>query len=64
VRARVAVEAAASLGWREYIGPDGGLVTHDDFGASAPYKEILKHFGFTVDDVVAKAREVIKKTKS
>jgi transketolase len=64
VRARVAVEAAASFGWREYIGPDGGLVTRDDFGASAPLKDLLKHFGFTVDDVVAKAREVIKKTKS
>ena len=64
VRARVAVEAGASMGWAKYIGPDGGLVTHDDFGASAPYKTILEHFGFTIDNVVAKAREVMKKTKS
>ena len=64
VRARVAVEAAASLGWSKYVGPDGDTVTHDDYGASAPYKEILKHFGFTVDNVVAKARDVIKKIKS
>ena len=63
VRARLAVEAGASLGWSKYIGPDGDTVTHDDFGASAPYKEILKHFGFTVDNVVAKARALIKKTK-
>ena len=63
VRARLAVEAGASLGWSKYIGPDGDTVTHDDFGASAPYKEILKHFGFTVENVVAKARALIKKTK-
>ena len=63
VRARLAVEAAASLGWSKYIGPDGDTVTHDDFGASAPYKDILKHFGFTVENVVAKARALIKTTK-
>ncbi|MGA7460406.1 MAG: transketolase [Candidatus Korobacteraceae bacterium] len=63
VRARVAVEAASSFGWSKYIGPDGDTVTRDDFGASAPYKDILKHYGFTVDNVVAKARAVIKKTK-
>ncbi len=63
MKARVAVEAAASLGWSKYVGPDGDTVTRDDFGASAPYKDILKHFGFTVDNVVAKARAVIKKTK-
>jgi len=63
VRARLAVEAAASLGWSKYIGPDGDTVTHDEYGASAPYKDVLKHFGFTVENVVAKARELIKKTK-
>jgi transketolase len=63
VRARLAVEAAASLGWSKYVGPDGDTVTHDEYGASAPYKDILKHFGFTVENVVAKARELIKKTK-
>ena len=64
VRARLAVEAAASFGWSKYVGPDGDTVTHDDYGASAPYKDILKHFGFTVENVVAKARDVIKKIKS
>ena len=64
VRARLSVEAGASLGWSKYIGPDGDTVAHDDFGASAPYKEILKHFGFTVDNVVAKAREAIKRAKT
>jgi transketolase len=63
VRARLAVEAASSFGWSKYVGPEGDTVTHDDYGASAPYKEILKHFGFTVENVVAKARDVIKKVK-
>jgi transketolase len=63
VRARVAVEAGTDFGWREYVGNDGYVVARTDFGASAPYKDLLKHFGFTVDDVVAKAQDVIKKTK-
>ena len=64
VRARLAVEAGASLGWSEYVGPDGYVVSRNDFGASAPIKDLLKHFGFTVDNVVAKAREVMTKVKS
>ena len=60
VRARLAVEAGTSFGWSQYVGPDGDVVSRDDFGASAPYKELLKHFGFTVDDVVARARKVMK----
>jgi transketolase len=63
VRARVAVEAGTDLGWKEYVGNDGYVVARTDFGASAPYKDLLKHFGFTVDDVVAKAQDVMKKTK-
>jgi transketolase len=59
----VAVEAGSSFGWRAYIGPDGDSVTRNDLGASAPLKDLLKHFGFTVDDVVAKARDVMKKIK-
>ncbi len=63
VRARIAVEAGVGFGWKEYIGNDGYVIARDDFGASAPYKELLKHFGFTVDDVVAKAKDVMKKIK-
>jgi len=63
VRARVAVEAGTSLGWREYVGDDGIVVSRDDFGASAPIKDLLQHFGFTVENVVAQAHSAIKKTK-
>jgi transketolase len=64
VRARVAVEAGSTFGWKQYVGDDGEVVGHDDFGASAPIKELMSHFGFTVDNVVAKARLSIGKTKS
>jgi transketolase len=61
VKARVAVEAGTTFGWKEYVGSEGIVVGHADFGASAPIKDLMKHFGFTVDDVVAKARETMKK---
>ena len=64
VRARVAVEAGTTLGWKEYVGSDGIVVGRADFGASAPIKDLLKHFGFTVDNVLAKAREAMKNAKA
>ena len=62
VRARVAVEAGTSLGWRRYVGIDGRIIARRDFGASAPLKELLKQFGFTVENVVAAARESMAAT--
>jgi transketolase len=64
VRARVAVEAGTDLGWREYVGMDGEIVARSDFGASAPIKDLLKHFGFTVENVVAKAKASLNKVRS
>lgn len=63
VRARVAVEAGSSLGWRRYVGLDGAVIARRDFGASAPLKELLKQFGFTVENVVAEARAAIERTR-
>ena len=57
VTARLAVEAGATLGWERYARSVIGL---DRYGASAPYKEIFKHLGFTVENVVAKAKELLK----
>ncbi len=64
VRARVSVEAGTTFGWSKYIGDAGEAVGHDDFGASAPIKELMTHFGFTVDNVVAKARLSMSKAKA
>jgi transketolase len=64
VRARVAVEAGSSLGWRRYVGLDGRIIARREFGASAPLKELLKQFGFTAENVVAEAKTAIERAKS
>jgi transketolase len=59
IRRRVAVEAGSSLGWRRYVGIDGAVIARRDFGASAPLKDLLKHFGFTTEHVVEAARSLL-----
>ena len=59
VRARVAVEAAATFGWHKYVGLDGAVIGLDRFGASAPYKILFQEFGFTAENVAATAKKVI-----
>ena len=59
VTARVSVEMAATFGWERYVGLKGRKVGMHRFGASAPLKDLLKFFGFTVDAVVAEARKAI-----
>ena len=61
VRARVAVEAAATFGWHKYVGLDGEVIGLDHFGASAPYKVLFKEFGFTAENVAATAKKVLGK---
>jgi transketolase len=56
ITARLAVEAGATLGWERYAKSVIGL---DHYGASAPYKVIFEKFGFTVENVVARAKELI-----
>ena len=56
VRKRVAVEAGITDFWRKYVGLDGAVIGLDRFGASAPAGELYKHFGITVDAVVAAAK--------
>ncbi|MGA7400841.1 MAG: transketolase C-terminal domain-containing protein, partial [Candidatus Sulfotelmatobacter sp.] len=59
VTARVSVEMAATFGWERYVGLKGRKVGMYRFGASAPLKDLLKFFGFTVDVVVEEARKAI-----
>ena len=61
VTARVSVEMAATFGWERYVGLKGKKVGMHRFGASAPLKDLLKFFGFTVDAVVAEARKAMAK---
>jgi transketolase len=56
IQGRLAVEAGTSLGWERYAKSVIGI---DHYGASAPYKVIFEKFGFTVENVVAKAKELL-----
>jgi len=57
IQTRLAVEAGATLGWERYAKSVLGI---DHYGASAPYKVIFENFGFTVENVIAKAKEILK----
>jgi transketolase len=59
VTARVSVEAASPFGWERYVGPAGAIIGVNRFGASAQGPEVMEHYGFTVDHVVATARAVL-----
>jgi transketolase len=59
VTARVAIEQGSVLGWDRYVGPAGRVIGMQTFGASAPLKELLSHFGFEPDRIVATAKEVL-----
>ncbi|WP_289008306.1 transketolase-like TK C-terminal-containing protein, partial [uncultured Thermomonospora sp.] len=61
VRARVSVEAGVGLGWRQFVGDAGEMVSLEHFGASADYKTLFQQFGFTPDRVVAAARSSLIK---
>ncbi|MDX8378901.1 MAG: transketolase [Gallionella sp.] len=56
---RVAVEAGVTGGWYKYVGLEGAVVGMDCFGESAPAPELFKHFGFTVENVVATVKKVL-----
>ena len=61
VTARVSIEMASTFGWERYVGAKGKMVGMHSFGASAPLKDVLKKFGFSAENVVAAAREVLGK---
>jgi transketolase len=63
ITARVSVEMGSTIGWDRYVGAKGKAIGMHSFGASAPLKDLLTKFGFTVDAVVAAAREQIEKSK-
>jgi len=56
VTARVAVEQGTTFGWAQYVGAAGAVIGMKRFGASAPFQQLQKKFGFTVENVVAAAK--------
>jgi transketolase len=59
LRKRLAVETASPLGWHRYVTDEGAVIGMTTFGESGPIADLMKHFGFTVDHVIAKAKELI-----
>ncbi|MCG8433962.1 MAG: transketolase [Gammaproteobacteria bacterium] len=64
VAARVAVEAGVSTGWSQYVGAHGAVIGIDQFGKSAPAKDVFEYFGFTVANVVTTCERVINTANS
>ena len=62
ITARVSVEAGSVIGWDRYVGSTGIRIGMESFGASAPIKDLLKKFGFTVDGVLAAVARQMTKT--
>ncbi|OKH28765.1 transketolase [Chroogloeocystis siderophila] len=59
VKKRVSVEAGSTFGWCRYVGDEGIAIGIDQYGSSAPGSVCMEKFGFTVDNVVAKAKAVL-----
>ena len=60
VKARLAVEQAGPIGWDRYVGYEGRQITMSTFGASAPISKLQDKYGFTVDNVVKVAKEMLE----
>ncbi len=61
VTARVSIEAGSSVGWRAYVGDHGAIIGLDRFGASAPGAKLFEEFGFTPEQVAARAASLIRR---
>ncbi len=59
VKARLAVEAGVAQGWERWVGDHGRTITMSGYGASAPYKILFEHYGFTNANVVAQAKAML-----
>ena len=60
IKIRIAVEAGVSLGWQQWVGNQGKIIGLDHFGASAPAEILFEEFGFTVENIVKTAMELVK----
>jgi transketolase len=61
IEKRLAIEAAASQSWYRYVGLKGDVIGMDRFGASAPAKVLFEKFGFTKENIVARAKKLLRK---
>jgi transketolase len=63
VKARVSVEAAVAMGWREFVGDHGEMLSIEHYGASAAYQVLYEQFGLTADRVVAAAHASLSRVR-
>jgi len=63
VRARLAVEAGVTQGWRKYVGDGGDVIGVDRFGASAPGEVVMREYGFTADNIYEHAMRLIERKR-
>lgn len=59
LKKRLAIEAASPMGWHKYVTDEGGVVGIEKFGESAPGEQVMKAYGFSVENVVAKAKALL-----
>lgn len=63
VRTRVSVEAGVKQGWHQYVTDDGESISIEKFGASAPYGELMKNYGFSADNIYNTAKRILERIK-
>jgi transketolase len=61
VKKRLGIEMGSSFGWHRYTGDEGDVLAIDQFGASAPGEKVMKEYGFTVENVVARVKALLEK---
>ena len=61
LKKRLSIEAGSPLGWHKYVTDEGDIIGIDRFGESAPGDQVMKEFGFSVDNVVSKAKALLQK---
>ena len=61
ITARLAIETGTTVGWERWVGSKGAVIGIDHYGASAPAEILYKQFGFTVETVVTKVKELVRK---
>ena len=59
ISARIAIEAGSPQGWEQWVGDRGVIIGLDRFGGSAPYGELYRHLGLTVECIIAEAQRLL-----
>jgi transketolase len=61
IAARLAVEPGVALGWKQWVGDRGDVISLDHFGASAPGTTVLEQFGYNLDNITARAAALLER---